>query len=370
MATAKPIKWTDEEKEALATETARLIHSGEVERKTPALVQAMESVLPAARRRSPEGIMTKVSPWLDPLLAKATKAIAHATKPVEVNAAPGRKGDWSTTRKDGQRKVVWKPAEQFILARAAAKAQHEGRAGSNLQALLLAQLELPEDRRRPLHSTTGMNWLAPELKRELTKLRRAETLGERTHHVTNGHDHTAPHPPIAHAPNPTHTEPVAAPLTPILDAGLSVSLTGVRVALVDAFAGIFREALVKAIGSLSLPQLPEVSSAAPRHDPRPTNAAARVILPSVLIAGLKGAQKEVIKAEFGAALDLRFYGADESKELLKTMTGVAEHSVAVTDFLSHSHTDIMKSRSLHYLPTGGGINTLRDALRGLLPTTH
>jgi hypothetical protein len=106
-----------------------------------------------------------------------------------------------------------------------------------------------------------------------------------------------------------------------------------------------------------------------KHQPFGTRTA-RPTLPTVLVAGLKGAQKTIIETEFGHLFNLRFYGSDESKDHLRTLATQSTFAVAVTDFLSHSQTDIMRDRSQHYVPAGGGLSSLRQALVNLAGTAH
>src|SRR6185312_5227914 len=86
---------------------------------------------------------------------------------------------------------------------------------------------------------------------------------------------------------------------------------------------------------------------------------------SVLIVGLRGAQMEIVKAEFGARLDLRFHGADESKDALKAKAASADVTVGFTDFMSHSIEAVAQARSPNYIRSGGGMTSLRSTLENL-----
>ena len=47
------------------------------------------------------------------------------------------------------------------------------------------------------------------------------------------------------------------------------------------------------------------------------------------------------------------------------MTEKAETTIVMTDFISHSHEDIVKARSSNYIPRSGGMTQLRSTLAGL-----
>lgn len=47
------------------------------------------------------------------------------------------------------------------------------------------------------------------------------------------------------------------------------------------------------------------------------------------------------------------------------MTEQADTTIAVVDFLGHSHTDIIKARCKHYIESTGGMTALRQQLARL-----
>ena len=52
---------------------------------------------------------------------------------------------------------------------------------------------------------------------------------------------------------------------------------------------------------------------------------------------------------------------------------MAEHcdaGIAFTDFLSHSHSDIMEARCKNYVAAGGGMTTLKDTIRNVISKLH
>jgi len=375
------IVWTPEDQTAIVNEAARLMHGGEVRTKTPALRLAMQTALPPAKRRNIDGLMSHVGKWYTPRLA---------AKLAELAAEPAAQQAWNTHRKDGGKKVFWKPAEQAILARACAEAILSGAANTRAQALRVAQAALPPERRRNVNALTTLPWFEAGVDAALEEVSHrnvvkaveiaAAAVSPESAPVplSNGHDRAQTPPQGASAPAPLlpYVEPLAAPHSAIPGPVL-VHLAALRPLLVDAAADFLADVALAAFAKFVTrlpthpPEPPGREFEAPgQHNPRPTAGAARQVRPAVLVAGLKGAQKAIIEAEFGNALNLRFYGSDESKDQLRTMAGAADVAVAVTDFLSHSHTDIMKARSANYVPTGGGMNTLRSTLIRLVAEAH
>lgn len=375
-----PVRWTSAEKDTFRAAVIQSLEADPTLTRTPAVLHA-QHVLPEDRRRSSLVEWSQVKGWL-----KLPKSLAdqfdekgHRTPPGNIKRSqPPQFANSTHARADGRTKVFWKPAEQEILARGVALALHQGRTKSRIEALQMAQEELPEHRRRKLGTIGGLPWFKPMVEKALKQVQDAQAKLDRKaaaeRAAVEAAAVAAPAHPIATLPTP----PAVATPTAALPNMFGAQLDGLRTVLVEAFAGIFREALVQAVKSIALPSgevppsadTPSHSSTEievrPAHDPRATNGLPRPTRASVLVAGLKGAQREIIKHQFGNQLDLRFYGADESKDQLKAMTTAADVTVAVTDFLSHSHTDTIKARSPHYIPSGGGMNTLRDALQSIV----
>jgi hypothetical protein len=329
--------------------------------------------------------MSTCGSWFTPdLEAQLAQTGTHLTEQV----------DWATKRKDGRPKVFWNDAERETLARLTATEMTEGRQPSHLKALIVAQMALPEERRRILHTVSDMPWLKPAVaahRRGLLAPRppprspvistapptaavlpaaQAATFPTVPAPITssNGfrHETTTTHPGGTSTPaSPSPAELAFDALQAQEAQALTQSLRALRAPLVSVLAGIFRDALAQALQAL-----PEVPGADPaKHQPFGTRTA-RPTLPTVLVAGLKGAQKTIIETEFGHLFNLRFYGSDESKDHLRTLATQSTFAVAVTDFLSHSQTDIMRDRSQHYVPAGGGLSSLRQALVNLAGTAH
>lgn len=157
---------------------------------------------------------------------------------------------------------------------------------------------------------------------------------------------------------------------------------GIRERLVQEVSNVFVEGIHRGMQRITLikPETAEVAETAkvaathepdpPRAatpaapSPAPTNSKAKPSQ-SVLVVGLKGDQPEHIRAAFADKLDLRFCSVDQSKDTLRTMASVADVVVGVTDFISHSHEDIIRNRSRHYIRSSGGITRLKQELSRL-----
>lgn len=126
---------------------------------------------------------------------------------------------------------------------------------------------------------------------------------------------------------------------PATSVALGAALVSLRALLVDELAAIIGEAAVKMLGARG------AADPAPKQ-PVAGNGARRA---SVLIAGLRGLQKEEVAKRYGRMLDLSFVGPDESKDQLRLMTEKADTVVVLTHNLSASQVDIVKARTKHMI---------------------
>lgn len=288
-------------------------------------------------------------------------------KPAAKKAAPAPKKLSVSARKDGRTKVFWKPAEHEQLAHAAALSMQQGFRGQHRALLISVQSVLPEARRRFPGSMRDEAWFQPALDKALADLHQAEV-------DKAAADAKAQEPaPVVEAPTPS-PEPIARAVAPneAVAAGIGHAMLNLRALLVDELAAVIVEAALKALGS---GLLSGGTAASIELAPNNGNGTQRVVFhrpPSgprklaLLVVGLKGAQKTEIHREFAERFDLRFVGADESKDALRAQAERAEKTVAMTDFISHSHEDIIKARSPHYIRQPGGMTQLRSTLAGLL----
>lgn len=286
-----------------------------------------------------------------------------------------------TAKKTAITRIHWKPEEREALADRAAIAMRNGQAKKPVEALRLAQEVLAEDRRREIAGVgnTTEAWFPPMLAAALRKLQKRE--------IEEAAKPAAP--PPAPAVQEVAAEPSEAleAITPpkhlngtavepangfagAVPPAMGQALLNLRGMLVDELASVFLEAMLKAIGSglLTHGETPQVQ-VDQAHGVQRLRIAPKVHKPSILIVGVRnknGGHKEVIEREYGDRFDLRFIGADESKDQLRSMTEQADTTVVLTGSISHNFTDIVKARSPKYVFSDGtSLSALRQTLTNL-----
>lgn len=337
--------------------------------------------------------------------SKKTVSVA-ARKPVATTSKPAA-ADKILPTPPKPSKVFWTYEEKTLLVERAARALRNVEASSSLQALRLAQDEvLPEHRRRNLismgHSAEN-EWFHAMLAAELQRQREQAALAakaaeaEAAAKAAEAQAATAPEEPAPVEAQPVNDSDVAGTsyATPLLAKQLASRMNGhavphadpatatpaavsdgvasaymnLRGMLVDELASVFLEAMLKAIGSglLTHGETPQVQ-VSESHGIQRLRIAPKVRKPSVLIVGVldkKGGGKDMLEREYGDRFDLRFIGAQENKDQLRSMTEKADTTVLLTDSISHSHQDIVKARAVKYVFCPGGMTSLRQTLNGL-----
>ena len=316
-ARTKPIFWTAQEQRALCAEAARLLMDLQVSGPNEALVMAQQHVLPPHRHRA------KISP----------SSVAHWYP-------EGRQEAMARLRSERERVT----AEAEV-----AKAKDQVFAQSVAASEPLAPAPAPAPAPIPVSAPMP--------------------------------DRPAPVPPPMPAPAPEVPPQTLAPLPPadIVVASHSGDLAshlfglwqGIRERLVQEVSNVFVEGIHRGMERITLIQPPAaeacVSAASEPNATAVEDAPPAKKKPgqSVLVVGLKGNQPEHIKADFAGKLDLRFCGADQSKDQLRSMASAADVTVAVTDFISHSHEDIIKARAPRFIRCAGGMTHLKQELARL-----
>ena len=372
------IQWTQAEQQAVIDEGLRLRRAGNVPTTIVAMMEKAQRVLPKARRRPIAS--TGKAQWffdaLDSTPAQAQDGPASderqriaITTPGAAESAPA--ADPGT--QVGKPKVFWRDAEKRALSTEAARLLVDLQVGSAHDALMRAQSNvLPPERRRPIHTMTSVaDWYPAQLQAAASTLRRGR---EEAKAAAEAQAEQAPAAPAT--PEPTLTATTAAVATTVVEPAASPTLASVlgrpwaalREHLVLEVAGIVAEGILRGLESVRL-SAPQQQPSSDQPEPR---AHVPFVVeppkerpPSVLVVGLRGAQVPQIEADFRGRLDLRFCGADDSKDRLRSMTERADTTVAFVDFLSHSHTDIIKARARHYIESAGGMTSLRKTLADL-----
>lgn len=379
------IQWSEAEQQSVIDEAWRLRREGKLPGTSLATFHKAQRVLPKARRR-PLANTGHARWFFDALKAPMSvdgppSAEQQQSDATSAPAAPDGAPASDAGGQAGKPKVFWKDTEKQDLCTEAARLLADLRVGSARDALMRAQMHvLPPERRRPIKTMTSVaDWYPVRLQAASTALRHkreAEQAAAEAPQVNTPQAEPAPAVPSTPEPVPAAAAPVAAMVVepaapPALASMLGRPWALLREHLVQEVADIVAEGILRGLESvrLSAPQQQtEQQEQPPRAHVPYVFEPAKQRPPSVLVVGLKGAQMSEIEADFTGKLDLRFCGADKSKDQLRAMTEQAETTVAFVDFLSHSHTDIIKARAKHYIESRGGMTTLRQQLARLAGT--
>lgn len=344
---ASPVRWTSAEQQAVKDEGVRLVRAGFAGSLSEALREAQKS-LPKARRRT---ITTTAKvPWFSSAVRAAREGVDgnHQSTDEQTFADDASSGP-------GRHLVRWSRVERTQLCEEAARLVIRLEASGPHDALLKAQARVlaPKRQRPRLSPCHVVDWYPEALQAAMQRLRESEQ-----------QEPAAP-PEVAREAAAVAPEPLMSPAIPTVASVLASPWAALREHLVQEIAGIVAEGVMRGLENVKLlaPQAP-AGEREPRHVPFVAGPA-KHRPPSVLVVGLRGGQVPQIQAEFGTQLDLRFCGADESKDQLRSMTEKAETTVAFVDFLSHSHTDIIRARSKHVVLSSGGMTALRQNLARL-----
>jgi len=357
--------WTPAEQQQVTDEGLRLQRAGKVKSISAAFVLA-QSVLPKARRRTIS--TTAKVPWFVSAI-KAAKEATGASQSADqqriATPTPSAAANASQSESPGRpRNVRWKDGEKDAMCAEAARQLLDLEASSLRDALQKAQLVvLPLERRRHIASMNSISdWYPDGLQKArlaLLRKRERETQAAINAKLKEEATAAAPAPVLDVQPTTALATASASPLA------LFGDWSRIREHLVQEIASLVAEGIHRGLASVQL-AAPQTEDATPaRHVPFVVDPHPKVRPPSVLVAGLKDATASQIKAEFGSQLDLRFITPDKSKDQLRQMTEQAETTIAVTDFLSHAHTDIIKARARHHIESSGGMTSLRQHLANL-----
>jgi hypothetical protein len=248
-------------------------------------------------------------------------------------------------------KVFWSQEEKARLCEEAGRLLYTLQASSKLMALEQAQANvLPAERHRKIVTIASIPWFTEGVQRELEKCRRE-----------------------------VQAESASPETPPALPATLAQMYPQLRQLLVSELAALVSDVLkeiewpTQAQGLLQVLQLgatrqtPPTREGAAAESPSIPTALGHSKRTSVLVVGLRGGQMDEVKRAFDSRLDLRFFGADESKDKLRSMSEQVDLAVAMTDFISHSHEDIMLKKARKYIRSAGGMTRLKELLSTFVP---
>ena len=259
-------------------------------------------------------------------------------------------------------KIFWRPDELELLAKEIDRLVLVVGGFSKMQALALAQESLPEDRRRTIvHWSTVAPRLDPVLQACREARQRAQAQTDQAQQ--QGNEAAAAAAATKHEEWLRTTTDLLAPLVaqllghPTVQAQLARALTSTLGALPATTASPSSDDAPAASETAGHGGGSLVKLQAPARTERPQ-------LRRVLVAGLLPAQAEEVSQEFKGRLDLRFWGSNESHDLLRSAVRQCDVAIGMTDFMSHPADACMKSLAARYVRHSGGIKRLKDVLQG------
>jgi len=85
----------------------------------------------------------------------------------------------------------------------------------------------------------------------------------------------------------------------------------------------------------------------------------------VLIGSLLPRQERLIEADCPAGMELRFVSSDTSPSQWARMALKCDHTVVMTKFISHKHTDALRAAKIPFIMCPGGTAFLKDMLKDI-----
>lgn len=83
----------------------------------------------------------------------------------------------------------------------------------------------------------------------------------------------------------------------------------------------------------------------------------------ILIGGLLPRQERLLEADCPEGVQLRFVDSDVSPAQWARMTRHCDHTVVITKFVSHKHTDALRAAKIHFIMCPGGTGLLKQMLK-------
>jgi hypothetical protein len=284
----------------------------------------------------------------------------------------------------------WNVNERFDIACHVAKTLSEQPGTPRVAAMRLAvEAVIQPSRQKTTTLMSAPTWLDPLLPAARKHNAAVAAKQAKAAAKLNGANGHASHVQAVEPPAPAETPaeaPIAAAVPALPEPPTAVVVAPppptadlwqlLRARLVDEVASVVAEGALKAVTMV----IRQMQPAAEPEPPDPSTVRGNIELmrrelaranpaaprkPSVLVVGLKGSNKSEIEAGFGRTFDLRFIDSEQSKDQLRLMAEKADTTVVMTDFISHSHTDIVKSRAPKYHLQSGGMTSLRATLMTL-----
>ncbi|AVH85178.1 hypothetical protein RsoM2USA_250 [Ralstonia phage RsoM2USA] len=255
-------------------------------------------------------------------------------------------------------KVFWTTREKELVSIEIANRMMKSPGESTLHAVQEAQAKvLPAERQRAIKTVTMVKDVVSDAFKRFKKLQ----------------DEPAPPPqePIDHSPfDPVNLSSLQ---SMALHADIGMAMTTLVEVFADAFATKVVDKFIQRMGELAPttvdpnPLLKVATESLSAAMKRP----ARVKLPTIVVAGLKGHQITEVENEFRDKAQIKFWTVDENPHQLKVVCRDADYTIMMTKFISHSHEQTAKSAAGdRMLRVDGGISMLKSAINGLINTVH
>lgn len=210
-------------------------------------------------------------------------------------------------------------------------------------ALMRAVVVLPEAKRQPDYKhlvAAYRSWLEPELDKEIERLQLQTAVEE-----------------VASAPAGDPTPPPPAPVD-ISEFSTEDLMRELLARVLSNVTRSFDQSLREVLTPHSIPIGVRVEVS---DDKNPTESATKKILPRIGIVGLLPNQQKLIRNEFAEDIDVRFLRQQHND--LKFF-GDYKHVLCMRGFMSHAHTEKIKSMKLPFTMCSG-MSDLRDKLTEL-----
>ena len=156
---------------------------------------------------------------------------------------------------------------------------------------------------------------------------------------------------------PTHriVVPASEPTEPtVLETAidnLADALVGRITAVVDQkIAGVVEGLVARQVADSLAKLTASITKDKPKH------------LPRVVVLGLHKQQMQLVRDEFDDLLDIKFIHVDDHISTLKSAVVKAAQTFVMADFVSHSHTEAIKSTHVVPVLVRGGIGAIKEVL--------
>lgn len=254
-------------------------------------------------------------------------------------------------------KVFWTTREKELVSVEMANRMMKNPGESTLHVVQEAQSKvLPAERHRTIKTVTMVKDVVEDAFKRFKKLQ----------------DEPAPAPPETIDHSPFTPANLSSLQSMALHADIGMAMTTLVEVFADAFATKVVDKFIQRLSELAPttadpnPMLKVATESLVSAMKRP----ARVKLPTIVVAGLKGHQITEVENEYKDKAQIKFWTVDENPHQLKVICREADYTIMMTKFISHSHEQTAKSAAGdRMLRVDGGISILKSTINGLIGST-